>query len=60
MTGTGTSYVWYTNNGRKASTTGKIYGVYDMSGGLSEHTCGYVKNETLRSNLENQRSIICI
>ena len=53
VTGTGTSYAWYTNNGRKASTTGTIYGVYDMSGGLSEYTCGYVKNETLRSNLES-------
>ena len=53
VTGTGTSYAWYTNNGRQASTTGTIYGVYDMSGGLYENTCGYVKNKTLRGYLES-------
>ena len=33
-----------TNNGVKASTTGNIYGIYDISGGAGEYTSGYVNN----------------
>ena len=53
--GTIKSYAWYTNNGTKASTTGTIYGVYDMSGGATEYTSDYIKmtsNETLLDNLK--------
>ena len=38
-------YTWDQLNGQKASTTGTIYGVYDMSGGTWERTAGYVANE---------------
>ena len=51
-----TSYAWYTNEGTQASTTGTIYGVYDMSGTLSEYTSGYMKqenNSTLLNYLKN-------
>ena len=33
-----------TENGMKASTTGNITGVYDLSGGLWERTAGYISN----------------
>ena len=33
---------WKTSNGQKASTTGNIYGIYDMSGGVWEFTSGYL------------------
>ena len=36
------SYV--TTNGVKASTTGNIYGIYDISGGAYEYTAAYVNN----------------
>jgi len=38
------NFVWNTANGGLASTTGTIYGVYDMSGGAWERTAGYVAN----------------
>ena len=47
----GTSYAWNnvnTNsdvgNGTKSSTTGNIYGIYDMGGCLAEYTSSYINN----------------
>ncbi len=37
---------WTTAQGQKASTTGNVYGIYDLSGGLWEWTAGYVALET--------------
>ena len=37
-------YVWTQKSGTKASTTGTIYGIYDMSGGSWERTAGLVNN----------------
>ena len=37
-------YVWIQKSGTKASTTGTIYGIYDMSGGTWERTAGLVNN----------------
>ena len=37
-------YTWDQLNGIKASCTGTIYGIYDLSGGLVERTTGYVAN----------------
>ena len=37
---------WTTAQGQKASTTGNIYGIYDLSGGLWEFTAGYIAPET--------------
>ena len=37
-------YVWTQKSGTKASTTGTIYGIYDMSGGAWEKTAGLVNN----------------
>ena len=34
-----------TSNGMQASTTGNIWGIYDMSGGASEYVAAYVNNE---------------
>ena len=46
----GGAYVWNQKNGQASSTTGTIYGVYDMSGTVWERTAAYVANgnETLR------------
>ncbi len=37
---------WTTTQGQKASTTGNIYGIYDLSGGIWEFTAGYIAIET--------------
>lgn len=37
-------YVWSQKNGTKASSTGTIYGIYDLSGGAWERTAGIVAN----------------
>ena len=41
---TGTTNDYTSTQGVKASTTGKVYGVYDMSGGAWEYVAGYVNN----------------
>ena len=41
---TGTTTDYTSTQGVKASTTGTVYGVYDMSGGAWEYVAGYVKN----------------
>ena len=41
----GGAYVWNQKNGQASSTTGTIYGVYDMSGTVWERTAAYVANE---------------
>lgn len=40
-----TTYAWNTDLGKLTSTTGNIYGIYDMSGGAWEYTASYVNNE---------------
>ena len=54
ITGTnGTSYAWNnvssgtTGSGTKSSTTGNIYGIYDMGGCLADYTTSYVKGGSL-------------
>ena len=37
-------YTWNQLNGTKASSTGTIYGIYDLSGGTWERTAAYVAN----------------
>ena len=58
-------YVWTQKSGTKASTTGTIYGIYDMSGGAWERTAGLVNNgsenlakcgQSLLSALKNGKS----
>lgn len=34
---------WKTSKGQTASSTGNIYGIYDLSGGLGEFTAGYIE-----------------
>ena len=53
----GTSYAWNNvnnnsteGNGTKSSTTGNIYGIYDMGGCLAEYTSSYVNNLTYTGN----------
>jgi len=41
---TGVTNAYHTANGMKASTTGNITGIYDMSGGIWERTAAYVPN----------------
>ena len=41
---TGTTNDYTSIQGVKASTTGNVYGVYDMSGGAWEYVAGYVNN----------------
>ena len=38
------TYAWNTTQGKLASTTGNIYGIYDMSGGAFEYVASYVDN----------------
>lgn len=44
-------WAWNQVTGTNTSTTGTIYGVYDMSGGVWERTASYVPN--LNENLKN-------
>ena len=48
----GGAYVWNQKNGQASSTTGTIYGVYDMSGTVCERAAAYVANgnESLKYN----------
>ena len=39
-----TTYAWNTTQGQLSSTTGNIYGIYDLSGGVYENTASYVYN----------------
>lgn len=39
-----TTYAYNINEGMKASTTGNIYGIYDISGGAGEYVAGYISN----------------
>ena len=39
-----TTNAYNTTKGMKASTTGNIYGIYDMSGGAWEYVAGYISN----------------
>ena len=41
---------WTTSTGMLASTTGNIYGIYDMSGGAWERTAAYVDNRNIGSS----------
>ena len=41
---TGVTNAYHTQTGQKASTTGNIYGIYDMSGGNWERVAAYVNN----------------
>ena len=47
----GVTNAYYTVAGQKASTTGNIYGIYDMSGGNWERTSAYVNNGHNNLNL---------
>ena len=47
----GQIYTWNQMKGQNASTTGNIYGIYDMSGGVEERTAAYISNGD--PNLEN-------
>jgi hypothetical protein len=38
------TYAWNTTQGKLASTTGNIYGVYDLSGGAWEYIAAYINN----------------
>ena len=49
-------YTWDQLNGCKASNTGNIYGIYDLSGGTYERTATYVANGN--SNLKTYGSSI--
>ena len=37
-------YTWKQTTGQKASSTGNMYGIFDLSGGTWERTAGYVAN----------------
>ena len=48
-----TTNTYETSKGRAASTTGTIYGVYDMSGGATEYVMGNYNNSTGSSSFSN-------
>ncbi len=47
-------YVWTQKSGTKASTTGTIYGIYDMSGGAWERLAGLVNNGNANLSIYGQ------
>ena len=51
----GTKYAYDSQSGQKASTTGNISGIYDMSGGAYEYVASYMNNN---SYVENYASSI--
>ena len=44
-------------NGPQASTTGNIFGVYDMAGGAHEYTASYLKESSSNSNVNYFESL---
>ncbi len=52
----GVTNAYNTDTGAKASTTGNIYGIYDLSGGAWERTAGYITNGN--SNLSYGSSFV--
>ena len=46
-----------TTNGMKASTTGNVTGVYDMSGGASEYVAAYVNNGNSNLNIYGENLV---
>ena len=54
---TRTYYRYYTENGKKASTTGTIYGIYDMSGGLWEYMANYLGSATGNSYVNSSSKL---
>lgn len=38
------SFAWYTKRGTLASTTGNMYGIYDLVGGATEYVAGYLED----------------
>ena len=53
---TGTTNDYTSTQGVRASTTGNVYGVYDMSGGAWEYVAAYVNNGN--SSLNNGSSLV--
>jgi len=47
---------WTGTYGKLASTTGNIYGIYDMSGGAYEYVAGYVDNSATQTSLSTYSS----
>jgi len=47
-----TTYAYYTENGMKASTTGNVYGIYDMAGGQQEYVACYGNTSTSSSDYQ--------
>jgi len=43
------TYTYETEEGQLASTTGNVYGIYDLSGGSLEYVAGYVNNSSTTS-----------
>lgn len=46
-----TTQVWTSNEGKLASTTGNMYGVYDLAGGASEAVASFVSNSNSNVNV---------
>ena len=53
----GCSFQYYTDNGQQASTTGSIYGIYDMVGSNFNYVAAYVDNG-FDEIMENGASIV--
>ena len=46
----GNTFRYNTEEGKNASTTGNVYGVYDMAGGAWEYVAGYLSDVTPLTN----------
>ncbi len=49
------NYAWNTKNGKKSSSTGNVYGVYDLNGCRTEWVSSYLNNGS--SNITNPASV---
>lgn len=52
--------LWSDKNSGKASTTGNVYGIFDMSGGLCERTTGFIANSFILKEEQNDTILDCI
>ena len=52
------AYAWNQSSGIASSTTGTIYGVYDMSGGTWERTAAYINTPNDNENLSGYGSSV--
>lgn len=52
--------IWYSNKGQNGSSTGNVYGIYDLSGCVWERVSGYILNDAGQANRTNYGETLVI